>query len=217
MTPRAIAIVSSKGGVGKTTIATALAVRASKDSRKVAILDLDPQQAAARWWELRGEPSNPKLFPHVENAASDVALLKENGWEWIIIDSPPGAIHLLEDAVAAADFVLIPVRPSPIDIEAVHPALELCEQYGRRFAFVITHYDKSWKLSATAAPVLADYGPVLKESLGYRQAYVGAMLAGKTGPEHQDSKQATAARSEINALWTAISKRVKSTTPARAR
>jgi chromosome partitioning protein len=202
MAPTAIAVASSKGGSGKTTTAAALAVRAAQESGKVAMLDLDPQEALGRWWELRREPLNPRLFTNVENAVTDVALLKAKGWEWIIIDTPPALMHLIENGIAAADVVIIPVRASPIDLESIDPAIELCEAYGKPFAFLITHWDDSWKLTRTAVKFLEDRGDkVLDEHLSYRVAYVGSMIAGRTGPEHSDKKAAAACKDEVDKLW----------------
>jgi chromosome partitioning protein len=237
MTGRVIAVVSSKGGCGKTSTVANLAVRAAKDKEsngahsRVALLDLDPQQALARWYELRCEfvfpllkenaQPNLKLFKNVQDARSDVELLKEQGWNWIFIDTPPAMMEWIEMAVAAADIVLIPVRASPIDLESIDVAIEFCKSYGRPFAFVPTHYDKKWKLSSTAIPVLEEHaaesklGKVLKKgdeilALTYRQAYVGSMLAGRTGPEFKgDKKQATDAAEEVDAMWLAIKRFVQ--------
>jgi chromosome partitioning protein len=222
MAGKVIAVISSKGGVGKTTTTAALAVKASDGGKtKVAILDLDPQQALARWWELRSEfvtplfkeqnrDVSPKLFRNVENARADVEILKSKGYEWIFIDTPPAMMEWIEMAVIAADLVLIPVRASPIDLEAIDPAIELCEAYGRPFGFVLTHYDPKWKLSQTAIPVLAERGKVFEDQpLSYLQAYVGAMLAGKTGPEFSDKRQAKATEDEVNKLWEAVKKLAK--------
>jgi chromosome partitioning protein len=183
------------------------------------LLDLDPQQALARWWEIRrfkvepmlaemeGRESNPKLFTNVQNPKADVDVLKEKGWDWILIDTPPAMMEWIEIAVLAADLVIIPVRASPIDLESMDVAIEFCEAYGRPFAFVLTHYDTKWKLSKTAIPVLTDRGKLLTAkdgapaALGYRQAYVGSMLIGRTGPEFSDKKQAADAKEEVDALW----------------
>ena len=52
---KTIALIGQKGGSGKTTIATALAVRAALDGKSVALIDLDPQGTATKWAELRGQ------------------------------------------------------------------------------------------------------------------------------------------------------------------
>jgi chromosome partitioning protein len=213
MRPRCVAVISSKGGVGKTTICASLAVRAAKESDKVALLDVDPQQALARWWELRGSPDNPKLFMNdggaCDDPTGDVVVLKDRNWEWTFIDTPPAMMDKIVLSVAAADAVIILARPSPIDLESLDPAVQVCEEYGKPFAFVLTHFDKSWKLSKTAAPFLADMGKVLPTTIGYRQSFVGAMIAGKTGPEYHDRPQAKTAAEEIDALWKEVKRLTK--------
>jgi hypothetical protein len=163
------------------------------------------------------EQPNPKLFTNVENAKADVEMLKATGWNWIFIDTPPALMEWIEMGVLAADAVLIPVRASPIDLESMDPAIELCEVYGRPFAFVLTHYDAKWKLSKTAIPVLEERGKVFAEALGYRQAYVGSMLAGRTGPEFSDREQAQNAAKEVDALWEAVKKLAKTVKLSRVR
>ena len=211
MTPRAIVLASSKGGVSKTTVTAALAVRATQDSGKVAMIDLDPQQALARWWELRQEPMNPHLFRGSDegNIVGDVEILKGKGWEYIFIDTPPALMGIIESAIMAADAVIIPVRASPIDLESIDPAVELCEAHDKPFAFLLTHYDKGWRLSKTAAAELEDRGKVLTETVSYRAAYVGAMIAGRTGPEYSDKAAAKIAAGEIDAIWAAVKRLAK--------
>jgi hypothetical protein len=119
---------------------------------------------------------------------------------------------LIEPGIAAADFVIVPVKASPIDLEAIDPIIEICEDIEKPYCILLTQYDSSWKLSKTAIDFLEKKWPgrVLKdenEQLGYRQAYVGSMIAGQTGPEYNaDKKQATAAAKEINAIWRAVKK-----------
>ena len=217
MKPRCIAVISSKGGVGKTTLCASLGVKAATESSKVALLDVDPQQALARWWELRGSPDNPKLFMNdggvCEDPTGDVVLLKDRGWQWIFVDTPPALMDKIILSVAAADAVIILARPSPIDMELMEPAVEVCEEYGKPFAFVLTHFDKGWKLSKTAAPYLADMGKVMKTTIGYRQSFVGSMTAGKTGPEFHDKAQAKVAAEEIDDLWKEVKKLAQTRTP----
>jgi chromosome partitioning protein len=84
-----IAIASPKGGSGKTTLASALAVRATMESGRVAMFDLNSDQGnLTQWWVLRGEPMNPRLV-EVEHITRDVEVLRASRFEWLIIDTPP--------------------------------------------------------------------------------------------------------------------------------
>src|SRR5262249_33810038 len=110
---RVVTLASTKGGVGKTTLASALAVRAAEESRRVALLDLDPQESLASWWTRRGKMKNPKLF-EVDATAEAIELLVSEGWHWVFIDTGPARIELIEPGIAVADLVLIPTRPSAL-------------------------------------------------------------------------------------------------------
>jgi cellulose biosynthesis protein BcsQ len=119
-------------------------------------------------------------------------------------------MHLIEDSVRVSDLVIIPVKASPLDLEALDPVIEVCKDLREPYSFVLTMYDPSWKLSQTAFPFLEKKAPghTLKEVLSYRNAYVGSMIGGETGPEYRgDRKQAEAAAEEVDALWKAIRKR----------
>jgi chromosome partitioning protein len=111
-----ITLASSKGGAGKTTICSALAVRAAEESRRVALLDLDPAESLASWWTRRGKTKNPKLF-EIDAATEAIEMLLSEGWEWVFIDTGPAKLELAEPGIAVADLVLIPTRPSAFDIE----------------------------------------------------------------------------------------------------
>lgn len=74
-----IAVVNTKGGVGKTTLASALAVRAAKDSPRVAMVDLDPQRSLVEWWQRRGATDNPTVFEGATIPADAVEALALDG------------------------------------------------------------------------------------------------------------------------------------------
>lgn len=59
--PRTITLAASKGGTGKTTLTSALAVQAMRDGDSVALLDWEPQGSVSLWWRMRGKPDNPRL------------------------------------------------------------------------------------------------------------------------------------------------------------
>lgn len=129
---KTLAIVSQKGGVGKTTIAVHVAVAAAKAGYSVAIIDLDPQATAAQWsdWRRAGEGDNPSDNPVVVAAphARLVPTIKEAekmGVDLVILDSPPAADSAAVAAAKVADLVLIPTRASAFDLHAIKTTAEL--------------------------------------------------------------------------------------------
>lgn len=201
-----IAVAATKGGTGKSSLIANLSVRASQDA-SVAVLDYDPQLSLVRWHELRGTPDNPSVIEGTSRGARvDVGRLA-GAVEWVFLDLPPATQHLIREGIRAADLVVVPVKTSPLDLEAIDPILELCDHHKKPFVFVLSMYDAKWKLAGTAFTYLekVEPGSVLKDVFGYRQAYVGAMIGGETGPEYnEDAKQAKACKVEIDALWAAI-------------
>jgi chromosome partitioning protein len=209
----ALAFANGKGGVGKTSLIANLCVRAARDAR-VALLDYDSQQSLARWLELRqiafDGQFNPRMWKNGQGAPVDVPALKRHGTDWIFQDVPPATWHVIEDCVRASDIVIVPVKASPVDLEAVDPIIEVCSDLAKPFVFVLTMYDPTWKLSESAFPYLEAKAPghTIPETFTYRQSYVGSMIGGATGPEYaKDRRQAAAAAAEVEALWLAIRER----------
>lgn len=194
---RTIVLAASKGGVGKTTLASALAVRAAADGSKVALLDTDPTASLARWHELRGLPANPKIM-EVDAASEALELLRAQRWDWLIVDTPPLFLDRIEIAISIADLAIIPAQPSALDLEAVHDVVRLCRDHAKPFVFILNKVNvQRAKLNESARRYLAPDGPVLQTEIGDRTAYVTAMTLGKSGPEMRDR----AAAKEIDALW----------------
>ncbi len=196
---RTLVVASAKGGVGKTTLATALAVEAAKSCR-VGVIDLDPQQSAARFLDLRNG-DNPRLVTGVESIVEALDLLVDDGVELVIIDTAPASLSNLVPAVAAADFVLVPVRPSPLDVEASDVMVELLEKSGKRSAFVINGALPGSTLVPGTREMLADHGPVLSTVMSHTDAHPIAMIRGWTAAEVDRS--GTCGR-EIAQLWSEV-------------
>lgn len=114
-----ILIANSKGGSGKTTLATNLAGYFASLGKRVMLNDLDRQQSSARWLERR-----PAVMPIIQSYNSRNKLqFKEP--EWIITDSPAGfRDEKLADAVKQADCVIVPIQPSAFDIGATSDFLD---------------------------------------------------------------------------------------------
>jgi chromosome partitioning protein len=200
---KVVVLAASKGGPGKTTLAAALAVRACQESQGVALIDLDPQQSLARWWELRGAWKHPELIADVEVPSAGVETARGKGCDWVFIDTPPGFLSTIEAAIGVANLVLVPVRASALDVEAVAPVVELCQAQNVPFAFVINQAEARWKMTESAANFLGNYGKVLEEFVSYRKPYITGMTLGQTGPEVENDGKCSA---EINALWRVVKK-----------
>ena len=196
-----IVLAASKGGVGKTTLASALAVRAAADGARVALLDTDPQLSLARWHELRGMPANPKVLD-VDASSEALALVQTQRWDYLIVDTPPALLDRIQAAIYIADVVVIPVRPSALDVEAVADVVTICRDAGKRFAFLLNQVPPTGfaRLALGTRKYLESDGPILRAQIGMRKAYVAAMTVGKSGPELKDA----AAVAEMDALWSEL-------------
>jgi len=131
---KTLAIVSQKGGVGKTTVAVHIAVAAARAGYSVAIIDLDPQATAAQWGDWRngetrgdgqGDP-NPAVVaaPHARLGPT-LKEAEKMGVDLVVLDSPPAADAAAVAAARAADLVLIPTRASAFDLHAIKTTAEL--------------------------------------------------------------------------------------------
>lgn len=125
---KTIAIMSQKGGVGKTTIATAMAVAGALAGKTTAVFDLDPQGSAAFWKDTRGAETPavvsvpPIRLAHMLKAAADA------GTDLVVIDAPPVAKDIAYQAAEVADFILIPTKPAVLDLMAATETLKLIKR-----------------------------------------------------------------------------------------
>jgi chromosome partitioning protein len=133
---KTIAIVSQKGGVGKTTTAIELGFAAHLAGFAVAIIDLDPQGTAAKWGDRREDGSLSVIGGQASRLSVILDTARENGAELVIIDTPPSAEAVALQAVKVSDYVLVPTRAGGFDIEAIQTTLEMAE-FAKRPASVL--------------------------------------------------------------------------------
>jgi chromosome partitioning protein len=147
-----IAMVSRKGGTGKSTIAIGLAVAAMEAGHRVCVVDADPLGTVTNWSRRRTSEE-----PTVETVHDGYALLHRipelarRGVSLTIVDTAGGWSESSIAAMAAANFCLIPARPGPADIEAAAPILAAVRERRKPFAFVLNQVPpRSARLKAAA-------------------------------------------------------------------
>jgi chromosome partitioning protein len=122
---KTVAILSRKGGAGKTTVALHLAVAAEALGVVTAVFDLDPQASACIWSDHRGEQFPavvPAQAPRL-NALLAQARAKSAGL--VILDTAPLADSIASEAASYADAIIIPCRPSSLDLDAIGATIRL--------------------------------------------------------------------------------------------
>ena len=203
---KTIAVASAKGGTGKTTLTSALAMRAADDFQAVGMLDLNHDQASlSQWNATRGELLNPKLIPLPDNLTKDVRKLASE-LNWLFIDTPPVEMDLIEASVMLSDAVIVPVRCGFFDVMAVDVVAEMARERRKPFAFVLNAVDHRFKtILKQTLLALSDIGPVFKTQISCRQAYVQALVGGKTGPQI-----AADLKGEIDGVWREVQELVES-------
>lgn len=182
---KVIAVLNQKGGSGKTTIATHLARALQVAGADVLLVDSDPQGSARDWAAVCDD--NPIAVVGIDRPTIERDLKNLVQKDFVIIDGAPQAANLAVSAIKAADFILIPVQPSPYDIWATSDLVDLVKQRiemtdgALQAAFVISRAIKGTKMSSEVAGALEGYGlPVLESRITQRVIYPGSAAKGTT-------------------------------------
>lgn len=208
-----VVLASQKGGVGKTTLTGNLAVLAGMlGDGQAVLIDSDPQGSLAAWWNAR-EAETPALAPStLAELPAKLDQLRSAGYAYAFIDTPPAITSAIRQVVALADFVLIPVKPSPHDLRAVGSTVEIVKAEGKPFAFVVTQAKPNTRLTVQAMAALSAHGIVSPSIMHDRVDYAAAMIDGRTVSE-VDPKGRSAA--EMAELWEFVQERMNESTKAR--
>lgn len=217
----AIAVCNRKGGVGKTTVATHLAVLFSKRGWNTALLDCDPQQSSCDWAGRRDRPEPVVIDAHGAGSLLATALRLRIPFqsECVIYDAPvSGRTGDMADMLRRVQLAVVPVLPSPIDLEAserfVKELLKSREaQSGRLKVAVLANRLRPHQLSSRSlGQRVARWDATLIGNLRDTQLYVYAAGMGRTVPE-LEGVRAAPDRDE----WAAIYDRIFRMVGARPR
>lgn len=193
-----IVLASQKGGAGKTTLCGHLSVQAALDGNKVAIIDTDPQGSLAAWWNERESDSPAFVSSSITKLQNDIQLIKNEGFDYLFIDTPPAVTETIEKVVGVADLVVIPTRPSPHDLRAVGKTVDIVNDCNKRMVFVINGAANRARISTDAAIALSQHGAVCPTVVYQRTDFASSMIDGRTV---QEMDKASKSAIEVRELW----------------
>jgi chromosome partitioning protein len=195
---KVVAILSEKGGAGKTTLAVHLATAAHLAGLGVAILDLDPQGSAYAWAERRTEPPEAQAITPVA-LPGWIEKLRQAEAELVVLDTGRDANNAGYTAARAADMILIPLRPGGFDLLALARTLDLCKLAGKR-PYVVLNAIRPGSLRAESdareavADLECEIAPfVLHDRADYRHASVAARSAQELDAKGKAAEEVAAA------------------------
>ena len=204
---RTVALITQKGGSGKSTLSASLAVAAQGARERVFLIDMDPQKSLATWAQNRSDDNlgveaiySSKLPRVMETlAASQISLT--------IIDTPAGLTLGSEAAMRAADLVLIPVRPTVFDIWASEATRRRARELDKDCVFVLNQcpiVQGSRRLQEGIAALEA-MGGILQPMITARVDYQEAIRRGLGPTELNPTGEAA---EEMRQLWVSLRRRL---------
>jgi chromosome partitioning protein len=183
---RVLALASQKGGSGKTTLSGHMAVQAQRaGAGPVVLIDIDPQGSLADWWNEREDEYPAFAQTTVARLATDLAILRQQGFKLAVIDTPPAITMAIQSVISVAD---------------------LCERAGKPLVFVVNAATPKAKITSEAAVALSQHGTVAPITLHHRTDFAASMIDGRTVMEVDPESRSAA---EVTALWKYIADRLE--------
>lgn len=198
---KVIAIVSRKGGAGKTTLALHLAVAIEALGLSAAVFDLDPQASAAIWGDRR-QGDGPAVIPaQAPRLAGLLDQARAQDADLVILDTAPHDDSIASDSAGYADAILIPCRPSALDLDAIGASVKLANTSGKP-AFVVVNAApvqgmETEQMQAALKKAGVKVCPVV---LHQRKAFASFIQEGRTAVESEPRGRA-AEETKALALW----------------
>jgi chromosome partitioning protein len=179
-----IAVISQKGGAGKTTLALHLAVEAENSGVSTAIVDLDPQASATAWGDSRRKEVPAVVSAQASRLRSVLDAAQLGGAGLAVIDTAPHSESVALAAAREADLILIPCRPAILDLRAISQTVDLARIAGKPAAVVLNAVPPRGPLMGEAVQAVAGYRiEVAPAHLTHRAAFVHSLTAGLTAQQ----------------------------------
>lgn len=202
---KTLAILSQKGGTGKTTLAVNLSVEASRRfGQPACLIDLDPQVSATQWGDSREAGAPTVVSCQAARLDPVLSRCRQDGCPLVIIDTAPHSETAALLAARAADLILVPCRPAIFDLRAIAATVELARVAGVEACAVLNAVPPRGGLADEAAEALVGYGLKLAPvRITQRAALVNCLTDGRAISEFEPKGKAN---QEIQRLFDWIEK-----------
>lgn len=180
-----IAVLNTKGGEGKTTLVIMLATALSRKGFRVLVVDTDPQQSLSGWFKSgEAEPIFNVFASHKPEELKNLDRIPEH-FDYVLVDGAATVNDSTAAIVHHADFVLIPIKSSPLSFAATSAVLHCIHEERRRrnlpARFVLTMYQPRAALNYVLKNSIRENGfDYFRTPLSYRQIYMQALANGGT-------------------------------------
>jgi chromosome partitioning protein len=203
---KTVAVISQKGGAGKTTLTLHLAVASALSGQNTAVIDLDPQASAANWGDRRETEVPVVLSAHASRLRREVTRVAIIGGEMLYLDTAPHSDGSALEAAKLADLVLIPCRPAILDLEALNNSLAFIRAAHKPICVVLNAiapigHDADQAVGALKG-LEVEICPV---RLGHRVAFARSLISGQVAQEFDPRGKAAG---EMDRLHQFIQKRL---------
>ena len=209
-----VALLSQKGGAGKSTLALHLAAEAASRGMRAVLIDLDPQGSVAQWGSRRGDRPPDVCAEHPANLDRAITSASDEGYDLAVLDTAPHADRTALLAAKIAQVVLAPCRPATFDLEAVQTTLDLCQMTKRSAVVVLNAAPIRSRVVEEARARIEEGGElVCPVVVHHRVAYQHSLIDGRTAAEFEPEG---AAATEIALLYDYMMTCLHGNTSARA-
>lgn len=205
---RTIAFVTQKGGAGKSTLASSVAVAAHGAGERVFIIDLDPLQTLVKWSGVREAADIAVEHVPPTKLSKALAALEKKGITLVVIDAPGHDSANSLAAIGASDLCIIPARPNAFDLWASEVTRAQVKEKGRDYAFLLNQCPPSQQSARVelGAKALQAMGGLLAPLVSARVDYQEAARLGLGVNEYNPDGVAA---EEMGELWGSIKRRLK--------
>ena len=195
---KTFAVISQKGGTGKTTLALNLAAEAERMGLATAIIDLDPQASAKGWHDQRKQDSPVVISAQAARLLEVIETARTHGADLVVIDTAPHSESAALAAARAADLVLIPCRPAILDIRAIATSADVASLAKKDAVAVLNAVPPQGRIYEDAEAAIRSYGlAVAPIRLGQRASFVHSLTVAQTAVEFDPLGKAAQEVSEL--------------------